>query len=125
MARNYNAPDPARAAAEHAAWDTAPDDHASAAAKFDAATVEARIRGAYTQCCVTAGTRTVRLADLRAALAGTAAADIDRVLDRMGTSDGIHIRSESDQKALSDRDREAAIVLGGTARHTILIEPGW
>lgn len=80
-------------------------------------TVETYIRDAYRQL----GGGTVRVADLRIHV--PASDDIfRRVLAHMALQDGVHLRGEADQKILTSDDRAAAIMLGGTARHTLLIE---
>lgn len=67
------------------------------------------------------GARTVRLADLRLQVPASAAA-VDRVLTAMARRPGVHLRAEADQKTLTEADQAAAIILGGVARHTLLIE---
>lgn len=79
---------------------------------------EDRIRGAYQ----VAGAHTIRLSHLRE-LTPDSREDVDRVLARMALQDGVHLRGEADQKTLTAHDRAAAIILGGTARHTLYIEP--
>lgn len=78
---------------------------------------ETRIRTAY----AAQGARTVKLADLRA-LVDAPRAEFDAALARMATMPGVHVRSEADQKTLTDQDRAAALMLAGTDRHTLLIE---
>ncbi len=67
----------------------------------------------------------VRLSDLRDLAQGaeTNRWAFDKALIRMAERPGVHIRAEADQKTLTERDRAAAIILGGTERHTLLIEP--
>ncbi|GAA2681649.1 MULTISPECIES: hypothetical protein [Actinosynnema] len=65
----------------------------------------------------------VRLADLRERLLGVPRADVDRALGELALREGVHLWGEDDQKALTDRDREAALVLGGTARHLLVVAP--
>lgn len=65
--------------------------------------------------------RPIRLAELRTQV-DASRIDIDRVLSVIATRDDVHLHSEADQKILTTADRDAAIVLGGTARHTLLIE---
>ncbi|GAA3861513.1 hypothetical protein GCM10022243_29580 [Saccharothrix violaceirubra] len=63
----------------------------------------------------------VRLADLRDRLADVPRADLDRVLDALARRAGVHLWAEADQKTLTDRDRDAALVLGGSARHVLVV----
>lgn len=82
--------------------------------------IEHDIRIAYAE--ITQGRRhAIQLAAIRAQVSADRA-DVDRVLSEMGRADGVHLRGEADQKTLTAEDRAAAIVLGGTARHTLLIE---
>lgn len=83
-----------------------------------AETTEAQVRAAYAE--LTTGFA-VRLADLRDRVAA-GRAEMDETLTRMSRTAGVHVRAEADQKTLTERDRAAALILGGTARHTILIE---
>ncbi|MFJ1458097.1 hypothetical protein [Nocardia sp. N2S4-5] len=64
----------------------------------------------------------VRLAILRERLNDVPKGELDRALEQLARRDGVHVRAEADQKTLTDRDREAAIVLGGTERHLLTIE---
>ncbi|WP_069164556.1 hypothetical protein [Nocardia altamirensis] len=82
------------------------------------AIIETCIREAY----AAIGTRTVRLAELRLRVPASPAA-VDTALRAMARQPGVHLRAEADQKTLTYSDQIAAIVLGGTARHTLLIEP--
>lgn len=75
------------------------------------------IREAYT----TLGGGTVRLAALTLKVPASPRL-IARVLTKMALEPGVHLRSEADQKTLTAADHQAAITLGGTARHTLLIE---
>ncbi|QIS21677.1 hypothetical protein [Nocardia terpenica] len=64
----------------------------------------------------------LRLSALRERLDGVPRAEIDRGLELLAHRDSVHIRAESDQKTLTDQDREAALTLGGTPRHVLMIE---
>ncbi|RBO87048.1 hypothetical protein [Nocardia puris] len=85
------------------------------AAAMPADRTEAAIRAAY----AALGGGAVALADLRDRVAAPRA-EVDAALARLARA-GAHVRSEADQKTLTDRDHAAAVVLGGTARHTLLI----
>ncbi|WP_440898857.1 hypothetical protein [Actinosynnema sp.] len=63
----------------------------------------------------------VPLADLRERLLGVPRADVDRALGELALREDVRLWGEADQKSLTDRDREAAIVLGGTARHLLVV----
>jgi hypothetical protein len=47
---------------------------------------------------------------------------VDRALTVLADRADVHLRAEADQKTLTDEDRAAALVLGGTPRHTLMIE---
>jgi hypothetical protein len=64
----------------------------------------------------------IRLAVLRERLNGVPKGDLDRALKLLARRPDVHIRAEADQKALTDEDHEAAVVLGGTPRHRLMIE---
>ncbi|WP_278262381.1 hypothetical protein [Nocardia sp. AG03] len=64
----------------------------------------------------------VRLAVLRARLDGLPRGEFDRALGLLARRDGVHVRSEADQKTLTEDDLAAAVVLGGTPRHLLTIE---
>lgn len=81
--------------------------------------VEAYIREAY----AALGGGNVRVAALRPRVPASDAI-FRRVLIDMSRREGIHLRGEADQKTLTGEDRDQAIFLGETARHTLLIEQG-
>lgn len=64
----------------------------------------------------------LRLALLRERLSEFPRGELDHALELLARREGVHIRAESDQKTLTEADREAALVLGGTPRHLLLIE---
>jgi hypothetical protein len=85
--------------------------------------VENQVKTAYAD--LTRGKATeIRLADLRERLNGVPREDVDRALDALARRPGVHVRAEADQKTLTDRDHDAAVVLGDTPRHLVLIEAG-
>jgi hypothetical protein len=47
---------------------------------------------------------------------------LDRALTALADRPDVHLRAEADQKSLTEQDRRAALVLGGTPRHTLMIE---
>lgn len=49
-------------------------------------------------------------------------ADFNAAIDDIAIRSGAHARAEADQKTLTQRDWDDAVVLGGTARHTLLLE---
>ncbi|HLS75650.1 MAG TPA: hypothetical protein VK083_02520 [Nocardia sp.] len=83
--------------------------------------VAGRVRAAYTAETRGSG-RPVPLAVLRERLAEVPRAEFDRGVAVLSRDEGVHVRAEADQKTLTDRDRAAAVVLGGTARHLLTIE---
>lgn len=83
--------------------------------------VAGQVEAAYTH--VTRGSGApVRLAVLREHLDGLPRGDFDRALELLARRDGVHVRSEADQKTLTEADLDAAVVLGGTPRHLLTIE---
>ena len=64
----------------------------------------------------------VSLAVLRERLDGVPRPEFDRAVAQLSRRDGVHLRAEADQKTLTERDRAAAVVLGGTARHLLTVE---
>lgn len=63
----------------------------------------------------------VDLADLRDRLDGLPRVDVDRALVALNRTKAVRIVPESDQKSLTQRDRDAAIVIGNQAKHLIAI----
>lgn len=47
---------------------------------------------------------------------------LDRALTALADRPDVHLRAEADQKSLTEPDRQAALVLGGSPRHTLAIE---
>lgn len=85
------------------------------------ADVQSQVEAAYAD--ITGGSgESIRLAILRERLASVPKEDVDRALELLAGRAGVHVRAESDQKTLTDEDHEAAVVLGGTPRHQLMIE---
>jgi hypothetical protein len=83
--------------------------------------LEPRIRAAYAK-LAKEPYDWVRLADLRAELDGAARADVDGVLKDMSRNRRAQLSSASNDKALTEADRAAAVEIGGEANHLIAIE---
>lgn len=83
--------------------------------------VRARVVAAYDELTRGRG-GPVRLADLRERLDGVSKPEVDRALETLARQSTVHLRAEANQKTLTERDHEAALVLGGSARHTLMIE---
>ena len=64
----------------------------------------------------------VSLADIREQLAGLDRADVDGVLRLMARMPGVLIEEQTNQKALTPRDRAAAVVIGNRDHHVLSIE---
>lgn len=63
----------------------------------------------------------VSVADLRARLAGAGRAEVDAALRDLERSPDVSIVPESNQKALSGTDRDAAVRIGGQDKHFLAI----
>jgi hypothetical protein len=85
--------------------------------------VESQVKAAYAD-LARGKVTSIKLADLRERLDGVPREEVDHALDTLARRPGVHIRAEADQKTLTDRDHEAAVVLGDTPRHLVLIEAG-
>lgn len=83
--------------------------------------VASQVEAAYAELTRGSGTA-VRLTTLREHLTGVPRDDMDRALEQLSRRSGVHVRAEADQKTLTAADRDAAIVLGGTFRHSLTIE---
>jgi hypothetical protein len=66
--------------------------------------------------------QTIRLAVLREHLDTVPRDEFDRALLALASREDVHVWAEPDQKTLTERDRAAAMVLGDTARHLLMIE---
>jgi len=86
------------------------------------ADVQSQVEAAYADIIGDNTGESVRLAVLRERLAGVPKDEVDRALELLARRADVHIRAESDQKTLTDEDHEAAVVLGGTPRHQLMIE---
>ncbi len=85
--------------------------------------VEEEIRAAYVRLRPSAGSW-VGLAALRTELAGVPREVLDDALERLASTDGVHVQAEPNQQALTTADRAAAAHFGGDDRHMIMIEGG-
>lgn len=85
------------------------------------APLEDRIRAAYRNLARRPGAW-VSLTRLRPALIGATTADVDRELVRMNRLPDVHLTPEANQKALTDDDRAAAVVVGDVDNHLLAIE---
>ncbi len=83
--------------------------------------LESMIRGAYRKLSQRPQ-EFVRLATLRPQLDGFGRDDVDRVLLAMSRTGLVHLASDSNRKALTEEDREAAIQIGSEAKHLVAIE---
>jgi hypothetical protein len=80
--------------------------------------------------CIEAGYRSlalgsgefVSLRELRLRLPGRSRPDVDAALAALFTAQRINLIPQSNQRALSDADREAALLIGGECKHLISIE---
>jgi hypothetical protein len=84
--------------------------------------VEAQVRKAYQALAAGPGSW-IKLADIRSALGGLARSELDQVLVAMNRASDVSIVPESNQKALTDRDRAAAVQIGNQYKHLIAIGP--
>ncbi|PRY44645.1 hypothetical protein [Umezawaea tangerina] len=82
---------------------------------------EHRVETAYRVLAAKPG-EAVGLRALRERLDDLARPVVDRALTSLADRPDVHLRAEADQKSLTDEDREAALVLGGTPRHTLMVE---
>lgn len=64
----------------------------------------------------------VPLRALRDRLDDVPAEQLDLALKVLADRPGVHLWAEADQKSLTDHDRQAALMLGGSARHLLVIE---
>ncbi|MEV0357556.1 hypothetical protein AB0H71_15975 [Nocardia sp. NPDC050697] len=83
--------------------------------------VPSRVVAAYAA-VARGGAHPIRLAVLRERLTDVSRDDFDVAIKQLARRDGVHVRSEADQKTLTDQDHDAAVVLGGTTRHLLTIE---
>jgi hypothetical protein len=83
--------------------------------------VEAQIRGAYFRAGRKPGTW-VKLAAIRSRIDGVPREEMDAAFGRMMRKPGVHLISQADQKALTEDDRQAALIIGGEPKHLLAIE---
>jgi hypothetical protein len=83
--------------------------------------IEARIRAAYTESAREPGTW-VSLTEIRPLLGDVTRAEVDDVLTLMNRMPGVNIVPESNQKTLTQQDRDAAVTIGDQAKHFLSIE---
>ncbi|UJW36005.1 hypothetical protein L3Q67_20730 [Saccharothrix sp. AJ9571] len=83
--------------------------------------IESRIRDAYRK-LARAPRDWVGLVDLRPMLDGAPASEVDAVLKELSRQGRLHLAPESNRKALTDADHEAAIRVGGEDNHLLSIE---
>ena len=96
-----------------------PDAPAKTAA--DDADLRTSIEAGYRHLAASAG-EFVSLRDLRLRLSDRPRRDVDAALATMFTAQRINLIPQSNQRALSDADREAALRIGGEYKHLISIE---
>jgi hypothetical protein len=63
----------------------------------------------------------VKISELRAQLPGIPRADLDSALMRMYRSQRANLVPQSNQQALTDADRQAALGIGGELKHLMLV----
>ncbi len=83
--------------------------------------VENKIRAAYLELQRRPGDW-VPLADLREKLTDVDRAEVDKALTSMAVQPGHHVISWDNRKALTKRDREASVRIGGDETHAVRIE---
>ena len=86
-----------------------------------AADLAACIEAGYRSLAATAG-QFVSLRELRLRLPARPRTDVDEALAALFTAQRINLIPQSNQRALSDEDREAALRIGGEYKHLISIE---
>ena len=96
-------------------------DEPTATKTMTADEIELEIRRAYRRHADSAGSW-VGLADIRAELGDLPKRDVDGVLRLMARMSGVEIEEETNQKALTARDRSAAVVIGDRDQHVLAIE---
>ncbi|MFF2551761.1 hypothetical protein ACFVUS_12220 [Nocardia sp. NPDC058058] len=97
------------------------DDSGQALADIFQPDIAGQVEAAYAE-LARGGGAAVRLAVLREQLGELSRGAVDRALESLARRDDVHVRAEADQQTLTAQDRDAAIVLGGTARHLLTIE---
>lgn len=92
------------------------------AASVAADDIEQAVRRAYRQLAEPAGSW-VGLADIRDHLGGLPKREVDGVLRLMTRMPDIQIEEETNQKSLTQRDRDAAVRIGSRDQHVLAIAP--
>ncbi len=82
--------------------------------------VEARIRAAYAELAEKPGTW-IGLTEIRALISDLPRAAVDQTLRLMNRMPDVTLIPESNQKTLTQEDREAAVTIGDQAKHAIWI----
>jgi hypothetical protein len=98
-----------------------PTADAPASAAANPADLMAVIETGYRSLAATAG-EFVSLRELRLRLTDRTRPDVDAALTAMFTAQRVNLIPQSNQQALSDADREAALRVGGEYKHLISIE---
>ena len=98
-----------------------PTSDAPASTAANVADLTAVIEAGYRSLAATAG-EFVSLRELRLRLTDRTRPDVDAALTTMFTAQRINLIPQSNQQALSDADREAALRIGGEYKHLISIE---
>jgi hypothetical protein len=100
---------------------TATEAEAEAATEAPEADLTACIEAGYRSLALGSG-EFVSLRELRLRLPGRSRPDVDAALAALFTAQRINLIPQSNQRALSDADREAALLIGGERKHLISIE---
>ena len=79
------------------------------------------MRGAYAR-LATQPAAWVTLADLRDALAGLSRSEVDGALRTLARQPGVQLIPVANLKSLEQRDKDAALRLGGDDNHVLSIE---
>jgi hypothetical protein len=82
--------------------------------------IDGRVRAAYAK-LAPEPRAWVGLATLRDALNGESRAEVDQALHRLNRAADVNLIPESNQKVLTEEDRDAAVRIGGEDRHLIAI----
>ena len=101
--------------------DPDPDASQAATATATATDLSASIEAAYHSLAPGLGAF-VSLRELRLQLPGRPRPDVDAALAALFTAQRVNLIPQSDQRALSDADRDAAVRIGGEHKHLISIE---
>ncbi|WP_306211635.1 hypothetical protein [Actinoplanes sp. RD1] len=83
--------------------------------------IDKRVRRAYRELAEPAG-GWIGLADLRDRLPDLTRAELDGVLRLLARMPGVLVEEETNQKGLTTRDRDAAVVIGNRDHHVLMIE---